>query len=145
MNFNVGDFTKKVGQQFVSLYALDKVGMNRFINTDKNVVTRNLKRGGMWYVSNGLIEQVVTGSSTLTRMDPKVFVDDVMFNSIASFAIEQTGVHRILENLVDDTINQASSVDDLLATAIIVETVNVVGKNFEDSVIKNLSKVLGIA
>jgi hypothetical protein len=144
MGFQFMDFTRRVGEQTLALYALEKVGMNRMINREDNLFGRNLMRGGVWYLSNEMIEQALTGRSNLTEMDLKTFVDDVAFNAVASTAIEQSGVFNVFGNLVDSTVNISPEINDILATALIVETVNVFGKQVEDMAIKNVSKLLGL-
>jgi hypothetical protein len=144
MGFQTMDFVKRVGEQTIALYALEKVGMNRMINSQDNLIGRNLMRATSWYLSNEMIEQALTGKSNLTEMDLKTFVDDVAFNAVASTAIEQSGIFNVFGNLVDSTVDISPEINDIVATALIVETVNVFGKQVEDMAIRNVSKLLGL-
>lgn len=144
IQFSVQEFSMNLAKQFASLYVIDKAGINNMINSNSNTIARNTLRGTTWYFSNQAIEQLSTGDSNLKQMQVKKLVDDIFFNSLASFAIETTGVHSMLNNVVDATINQSSNIDDVLTTALIVEFVNLAGKRLESTLIKNLSDKLGL-
>ena len=138
------DFVKNVGKQTISFYGISKVPFLENLGKSGGVIQRNVSRGTLWYVSNEAVEQLTTGSSNLTKMDIKVLIDDVFFNSLSSLVIEQAGLYRPVYSAVQ-SISPSNEITDALATGLIVASVNEAGKYFESSLIKNISDKLGFS
>ena len=47
----------------VAIKVLEYTGIDRWINSDPNTITRNLKRGVGWYVANETVEELTTMNS----------------------------------------------------------------------------------
>jgi hypothetical protein len=133
----IKDIAKKTLENSLSLFVLDKVGIFEMAN-DNNTIKRNIKRGTVFYLSDQLIEEALTQNSNLRRMNLNELVDDVFYDSIASFGLEQLGTFGPVSNFVSDYF-QDNETSKIISSAVIMTAVQKLPEFVDVSLIRNIS------
>jgi hypothetical protein len=94
------DLLKQTLENSIGIWAIEKTPISEIVNRDNSVLTRNLKRGFVYYLLNEGIEQLNTGHSNFNDMDVLKLVDDTAYLGVASIITEQTNIPSIVDNVI---------------------------------------------
>ena len=88
----------------VAIKALEYTGIDRWVNSDPNTATRNLKRGVAWYIANETVEELTTMNSNFRHLNTpqgiSVLVVDSLADAVVSVVMEQTQIALSVDNAV---------------------------------------------
>ena len=99
---------KNLAMDYITFTIADNIpSVADMINQQPNMYIRNLQRGGFWYLTKELQNDIVTGTSNLRAMDLKVAIDDTLFNALASVIIDTVGqsVNNSISSIVPSGID----------------------------------------
>ena len=99
----------------VAIKALEYTGIDRWVNSDPNTVTRNLKRGFTYYLANETVEELTTMDSNFRHINTpqgiSVLVVDSLADAVVSLAMEQTQIALSVDNAVKSVAGNGNTAE----------------------------------
>jgi hypothetical protein len=126
------EFVKNTLENSAMIYVIDKTAIPDYINTDQSFLSRNTKRGFLYYLANEGIDQIIDGHSNLERMDLMDALDETFFYTLSSAVIESSGIANIVDGVIPNNIVN-TDLKNALTTGILLSGTKMVGKEVEKS------------
>ena len=99
----------------VAIKALEYTGIDRWVNSDPNTDTRNLKRGVAWYIANETVEELTTMNSNFRHLNKpqgiSVLVVDSLADAVVSVVMEQTQIAFSIDNAVKSVAGNSNTAE----------------------------------
>ena len=99
----------------VAIKVLEYTGIDRWINSDPNTATRNLKRGVGWYIANETVEELTTMNSNFRYLNTpqgiSVLVVDSLADAVVSVVMEQTQIAFSIDNAVKSVAGNGNTAE----------------------------------
>jgi len=131
------DFIKN----YIALTIYDGTGVGNNISQMANPVTRNLARGFAFYLADEVEEDIMTGRSNLRDMSAKVLVDDTLFDTMKSVAVET--LYEPVRGVISGSIPSGFDSDRII-TSLIWTSSNLIGSQMGlNHPLKKLSSFVG--
>ena len=115
----------------VAIKALEYTGIDRWVNSDPNTVTRNLKRGFTYYLANETVEELTTMDSNFRHINTpqgiSVLVVDSLADAVVSLAMEQTQIALSVDNAVKSVAGNGNTAE--MVSTIVLTTLGTKGAN----------------
>ncbi len=106
----------------VAVKGLEYTGIDRWINSDPNTATRNLKRGFGWYVANETVEELTTMNSNFRHLNTpqgiSVLVVDSLADAVVSLAMEQTQIAFSVDNAIKSVAGSGNTAE-MISTVVL--------------------------
>lgn len=129
-------------KNYLSLSVYDATGVSSNINSMPNMATRNLARGFAFYLSNEVEEDIMTGNSNLREMNVKVLVDDTLFETMKSVALEN--LVETADDFIGGLVPSGLNRDRIVSSALLTFGDSLGKKIGIDHPIKNLGSLIGL-
>lgn len=129
-----------IAKQTAVMMAINLTGVDAMINADTNMITRNLKRGTVFYLGNELEKEVLTSSSNFRDMNMMVAIDDSFYNAVVSGIIEQANVYDLVESVTSKLVPQNNQVNGYITSAVVSVMMRYLGDTYlSQTPIRNIS------
>ena len=106
----------------VAVKGLEYTGIDRWVNSDPNTATRNLKRGFAFYVANETVEELTTMNSNFRHLNTpqgiSVLVVDSLADAVVSLAMEQTQIAFSVDNAIKSVAGSGNTAE-MISTVVL--------------------------
>jgi hypothetical protein len=133
------DLVSDIAKNSVAVYVVDNTSIPSYINQDQSFLTRNLKRGALYYFLNEGIDQLSKGESNLTKMDVFDAVNETFFYGVACAVIEKTGAAGLVDNITPNNLVN-TDIKSAVITGGLMAATTYAGKQLEKSETWNFMK-----
>lgn len=125
------ELVKETIENTAGIYILSKTPINNYVNKDDNILSRNLKRGFIYYLLNETIEQINTSNSNFKTMDPWALIDDTAYLGIVSTLTETTNLPSIIDNVIPNGY-VSNDIKQAVVSGAILTGFNYIGDNIHE-------------
>jgi hypothetical protein len=123
------------------LYSGEKLGLSRFVQ-DNNSLMRNVKRSLYWYAANEARHSIKGEPSNMTDFKTSKLIDDMVFNTLSSFVIEQLDVFKQVNNIGSEVISNRE-LENSISEGIVLQISNELQNKFGNQLSTKVNSLLG--
>jgi hypothetical protein len=142
-SFDVKEFAMNSAWNSGILYGAEKMGLDKFVQ-DNNTLMRNVKRSGYWYLVSESRHSLKGEPSNFTDFKVSKLVDDMVFNTLSSFIVEQLDIFKNLNNVGSEVITNRE-LENAISEGLIIQTVEELQNKFGGKLSAKVNSLLGFS